>query len=72
MLMVCGDAASALTQYQIVAADRPDWAQLHDNMGVCYLRLHQPALAIELFQLTLALDPNAPLVRRHMAEAMVK
>jgi tetratricopeptide (TPR) repeat protein len=69
MLMVCGDAQSALVEYQVAARERPDWAQLHDNMGVCYLHLHQQALAVEQFRLAQSLDPNAPLVRRHLAEA---
>ncbi len=69
MLLVCGDPKSALAEYQLVEPTRPGWAELHDNLGVCYLHLHQPAAALEQFQLTARLDPSAPLLKRHLAEA---
>ncbi len=70
LLAIHGQFAAAVQQYQEAMRYRPDWAELHDNLGVLpYLHLGELDAAIAEFNEALRLNPEAPLVHHHLDEA---
>ena len=69
MLLVGGDFDGALQQYKAAEQSSPDWAELHDNLGVCYLHLNRIDRAEAEFEKALQLKPDAPLARKHLDQA---
>ncbi len=69
MLLVTGRFAAAADQLRAAVAIRPDWAGAHDTLGVCLLHLGRPAEAAAEFEPARSLNPDLPLLPKHLAEA---
>jgi tetratricopeptide (TPR) repeat protein len=72
MYGLAGNFPAALDQYHIALNSPPDldyWAQLHENMGICYLNLHPPQFesARREFTEAVRLSPDLQSARRHLA-----
>jgi tetratricopeptide (TPR) repeat protein len=72
MLAISGQFAAAARQYIACEDVRPDWAEMHDNLGVCYLHLNRIDAAQKEFEEALRLSPDLPLAKKHLAEAATK
>ena len=71
-LMVRGQFAAAATQMERAIDLRPDWAGALDAYGVCLLRLDRRAEAAAQFRRAGEIDPELPLLQKHLAEAATR
>jgi Tfp pilus assembly protein PilF len=69
MLLIGGEFTQAAQQYKSAEQIDSDWAELHDNLGVCYLHMNRVDLAEAEFEEAMRLKPDMPLVRKHLDQA---
>jgi Flp pilus assembly protein TadD len=68
MLLVTGQLPAAAGQLRMAIQLDPEMAEAYDNLGVCLLRMGDPAGARREFETAMKLQPALPLVRKHLAE----
>jgi Flp pilus assembly protein TadD len=54
------DIAAAAKHFRVTIANAPNFAAAHNNLGVCYLRQDNRALALDAFRSAITLDSALP------------
>lgn len=62
-----GDQNAAFGHMQKAVATDPEFVEARDNLGAMYIRMNQPARALEQFQKAVAIDPSSEISQANLA-----